>query len=207
MKKMKLRKVFRERDGQTEWWTMAGQKISPELAEKFAREFQLNFVNVCVLATLYFIYYLTLEKRGSSYEQIWESLSHKDTLCHVWIKLPHWFWRRFLNYVNVFSLFCCYHTVENGEAFLLNIIWTVFLIFYYLPLQKGWLTSFEISWKPFLIGCFVQNLAEIGPMVLEKKMKLRKVFRERGTDRQMDGQWPIRKANPSLWKSSLELLT
>ena len=36
-KKMKLRKVFRERDGQTDGWTRADQKSSPELAETFGR--------------------------------------------------------------------------------------------------------------------------------------------------------------------------
>ena len=28
----------------------------------------------------------------------------KDALCQVWLKLAHWFWRRFFNFVNVFSL-------------------------------------------------------------------------------------------------------
>ena len=32
--------------------------------------------------------------------------SPKDALCQVWLKLTDWFWRRrFLNFVNVFSLF------------------------------------------------------------------------------------------------------
>jgi hypothetical protein len=26
-----------------------------------------------------------------------ESPPHKDDLCQVWLKLAHWFWRRFLN--------------------------------------------------------------------------------------------------------------
>ena len=35
-----------------------------------------------------------------------KSLSPKDALCQVWLKLAQWFWtRRFLNFVNVFSLF------------------------------------------------------------------------------------------------------
>ena len=35
-----------------------------------------------------------------------ESPSPKDALCQVWLKLTQWFWgRRFLNFVNVFSLF------------------------------------------------------------------------------------------------------
>ena len=74
------------------------------------------------------------------------SLSRKDTLCHIWMKLADWFWRRFLNYFNVFLLFCCHHTVENGGAFLLNIILTDFSISFYLPLKKG-VTDF--IWKQF----------------------------------------------------------
>ena len=41
-KKMKLREVYRERDGQTDRWTMANQKSSPELVEKFARALNLG---------------------------------------------------------------------------------------------------------------------------------------------------------------------
>ena len=40
-KKMKLRKVYRERDGQTDRQTMSDQKSSPELAETFARALSL----------------------------------------------------------------------------------------------------------------------------------------------------------------------
>ena len=35
-----------------------------------------------------------------------ESPLPKDALCQVWLKLAQWFWRRrFLNFINVFSLF------------------------------------------------------------------------------------------------------
>ena len=75
-----------------------------------------------------------------------ESPSPKDALCQVWLKLDQWFWRRrFLNFVNVFSLF------RN-----------------YLPLEQTWI--------PFTQGCFVPSLIEIGPVVLEKKMKMWKVY-------------------------------
>ena len=40
-KKMKLRTVFRERDGQTDGWTTADQKSSPELVKKFAKALSL----------------------------------------------------------------------------------------------------------------------------------------------------------------------
>ena len=47
-------------------------------------------------------------------------------------------------------------------------------------------SSFEQTWIPFTQGCFVPSLVEIGPVVLEKKMKMWKVYRQ--TDRQTDGR-------------------
>ena len=45
-----------------------------------------------------------------------ESLSFKD-----WLKLTQWFWRRrFFNFVNVFSLFRNYLSLEEGRALHLN---------------------------------------------------------------------------------------
>ena len=49
-----------------------------------------------------------------------QSSSPKEELYSVWLKLAQWFWRRFLNFINVFSLFL-----------------------YYLPLRTGWGPSFE----------------------------------------------------------------
>ena len=77
-----------------------------------------------------------------------------DALCQVWLKLAQWFWRRrFLNIVNEFSLF------RN-----------------YLPLEKGMALHLNKTWIPFTQGYFVQSLVEIGPVVLEKKMKMLKVY-------------------------------
>ena len=98
----------------------------------------------------------------------------KDALCQVWMKLAQWFWRRrFLNFVNVFSLFCNY-----------------------LPLKKGWGSSFEQTWIPFTQGCFVPSLVEIGPVVLEKRIKMWQVYRQ--TNGWTDGRQAIRKAHLSL---------
>ena len=55
--------------------------------------------------------------------------------CQVWLKLTQWFWRRFLNFVNVFSLF------HN-----------------HLPLEKGGGTSFEQTWILITQGCSVPSL-------------------------------------------------
>ena len=50
-----------------------------------------------------------------------ESLSPKDALCQVWLKLAQWFWRRrFFNFVNVFSIFRNYLPLEKGWAIYLD---------------------------------------------------------------------------------------
>ena len=72
-----------------------------------------------------------------------ESPSPKDAFCQVWLKLAQLFRRRrFFNFVNVFLLF----------------------------------GNYRISpWKmaiPFILTNFVRSLVEIGPVVLEKKMKM-----------------------------------
>ena len=45
-----------------------------------------------------------------------------------------------------------------------------FVITLHLPLGKGRGPSFEQIWIPFTQGCSVPSLAEIGPVVLEKKI-------------------------------------
>ena len=50
-----------------------------------------------------------------------ESLSPKDSLCQVWLKIAQWFCRRkFFNFVNVFSMFRNYLPLEKGLALHLN---------------------------------------------------------------------------------------
>ena len=46
----------------------------------------------------------------------------------------------------------------------------------YLPLEKCVTLYFNKTWIPFTEGCIVLNLVEIGPVVLEKKMKMWKVY-------------------------------
>ena len=65
-------------------------------------EFFFYFVNVFSL----FRNYVPMENGGALHLNKLESPSPEDTLCQVWLKLAGWFWRRrFLNFVNVFSLF------------------------------------------------------------------------------------------------------
>ena len=79
-------------------------------------EFFFNFVNVFLL----FRNYLPLEKSGALHLNKLSSPSPKDALCLVWLKLAQWFWRRFFNFVNVFSLFHNYFLLEKSGALHLN---------------------------------------------------------------------------------------
>ena len=44
-------------------------------------------------------------------------LSPKDALCQDCLKATQWFSRRFLNFINVFSLFHYYLPLESGPSF------------------------------------------------------------------------------------------
>ena len=63
------------------------------------------------------------------------------------------------------------------------------MYFHYFVIISPWKRtgpSFEQTWIPFTQGYFVPSLVEIGPVVLEKKMKMWKVYRR--TDGQTDRQ-------------------
>ena len=75
-----------------------------------------NFVNVFSL----FRNYLPLGKGRAPHLNKLESPSPNDALCQVWLKLAQWFWRRYLNFVNVFSLFRNYLPLGKGGALHLN---------------------------------------------------------------------------------------
>ena len=47
-----------------------------------------------------------------------ETPSPLNTLCKVWLKLAQWFWGRFLNFVNVFSLFYNYLCLKKWWPFI-----------------------------------------------------------------------------------------
>ena len=120
---------------------------------------------------------------------------HQRMLCAKLV-LARWFWRRrFLNFVNIFLQFHNYLPQEKGVALYLNkpsaqVIYKLEFpfarmicfkfgkfgqmvlkkIFKSLPQRKGWDLQFEQTSIQITQGCFVPSLAEIGPMVLEKKM-------------------------------------
>ena len=91
-------------------------------------------------------------------------------LCQVWLKLVLRFSTgRFFNFVNVFSLF------RN-----------------HLPLEKGGALNLNKFEPPSPQRCFDPSVVEIGPVVLEKKMKLWKVVRrtdKRSDRRTADDRW------------------
>ena len=69
----------------------------------------------------------------------------------------------------------------------------IFVITLYLPLGNWQGPSFEQTWISFTKGCSVQSVVEIGPVVLEKKLNMWKVYRRHTDDRQQ----AIRKAHLS----------
>ena len=124
------------------------------------------------------------ELNGSSFEQTLSS-SPKYALCKIRLKLAQWFWRRrFLNFVNIFLLFRNYLLLEKGGPFICTNL---------NPLHP-------------------RSLVDIGPVVLEKKMKMWKVYDIDNNDGQRqtttdDGQILIRKAHLSLrfrWAKKLK---
>ena len=66
------------------------------------------------------IHYLLYESWMVLHLNKLEYPSPKDALWQVWLKLVQWFLRRFLNFVNVFSLFHNYVSLEKGGALHLN---------------------------------------------------------------------------------------
>ena len=99
---------------------------------------------------LLFHNYLPLEKGGVLHLNKLKSSSPKAVLCQIWLKSTKWFiTRRFLNFVNVFSLFCNY-----------------------LPLEKDW----ALYLNKLEFPAPMDALVGIGPVVMEKKMKMWKVY-------------------------------
>ena len=67
--------------------------------------------------TLHFFYakkHKVVQNQEKSLWCILNSSSPKKALCQVWLKLVQWFWRRFLNFVSVFSPFLNYLPLEIG---------------------------------------------------------------------------------------------
>ena len=77
-----------------------------------------------LISSMYFRYFVIISpwnRLGALHLNKHISPSSKDALCQVWLKLNQWFWRRrFLNFINVFSLFQNYLLLEKGGVLHLN---------------------------------------------------------------------------------------
>ena len=96
------------------------------------------------ISSMFFRYFVIISLRNGRgiYFKKLESPSRKNALCQILMKLAQWFWRRFLNFINVFLPFHNYPFLEK----------------------------FEQTWIPFTQGYFVTSLVEFGPVVLEEKI-------------------------------------
>ena len=117
-----------------------------KLAKWFWRKRFLNILN----RNLLFRDYIPLEKGVALHLNKLESPSPKDALCQVWFKLAKWFWRR--RFLNIFNIFYSFR--------------------YYLPLEKGVALHLNKLESPPLKDALCQVWFEIGPVVLEKKLKM-----------------------------------
>ena len=72
-----------------------------------------------------FPYYtcILLEKDGAFHLNKFESPWPKDALCQDWLKFAQWFWRRFVIFIDVLSLFLFYITLQNLVALHFNKLW------------------------------------------------------------------------------------
>ena len=61
-------------------------------------------------------YYLPFQKCMILHLLNLASPLHKDALSQVWLKLVHWFWRRFMKVGNVLSPCCYYFPLEMDVA-------------------------------------------------------------------------------------------
>ena len=123
--------------------------------------------------SMYFRYFIIISLLKRAWPFIWTNLNplHPSMLCvKSGLKLALWFWRRWI--FNFVKLFC------------------------YFIIISPWKRVWPFTWKnlnPTTQGCFLPSLVEIGPLVLEKKMKMWKVYRQ--TDGQTDGPQTIRKTH------------
>ena len=71
--------------------------------------------------SMYFCYFVIISPWKRTWPLIWILNSHKNVLYLVWLKLDQWFLsRRFLYFVNIFSLFLNYLPLEKSVALHLN---------------------------------------------------------------------------------------
>ena len=127
-----------------------------------------------------------LNKRKSSFP--------KDAFSQVWLKTAQWFYeRRFLNFRHFVIFFpwkmrglhlnslhpkmlCAkfgwnWPSGSGEEDFQI-----LSMHFRYFVFISTWKRPESFIWIPIIQGCFAPSLVEIGPVVLENKMKMWKVY-------------------------------
>ena len=87
-------------------WTNLNSFLPRMLCAKFG--WNWNSVSEEDLSISLFRNYITLEKGGVLHLNKRESPLPKEAFYQMWLKLVQWSWRIFLNFLNVFSLFCNY---------------------------------------------------------------------------------------------------
>ena len=68
------------------------------------------------------------------------------------------------------------------EKKILKICQCIFAFSLLSPIEKKGGASFDQTWIPFTLKCFLPSLIEIDPVVLEKKMKMWKVYDNNNDD-------------------------
>ena len=143
---------------------------------------------------MYFCYFVVISPWKRVWPFIFTNLNTLNQGCFAssLFILTQWFLiRRFLNFVNVYSLFRNYLPLEKGlDSHHPSMLCAKFgwnwpsgsweedisissMYFRYFVNIFPW----KRAWIPITQGCFVPSLVEIGPMALEKKMKMWKVYR------------------------------
>ena len=151
-------------------------EISPVVLEK-----KFLKVRQCIFA----ISYLSPLGKGWGplFEQTWISLT-QECLCQVWLKLTQRSWtRRFLNFVNVFPLFCYYLPLEKDRVLHSNKLET--------PSPKDvlcqvWLKLTPWFWRRRFLNTITVNVFSLFCNVNVEYLQ---------TDGRTDGRQVIRKAH------------
>ena len=154
------------------------------------------------ISSMYFPYFVIISPWKWGWPFIWTNLSLLyPSFVPRLVELARWFWRgRFLNFINVFSLYCDYFPMEMGPSFeqtwipftqgyfVLSLVeigtifkfhWCIFPILW-SPLGNRRGPSFEQNWIPTTQGCFVPTLAR---RFLRGRWKWETVYD--------DGKWDI----------------
>ena len=163
--------------------------------------------------SIYFSYYLPLEKGLTPHFNKHDFTSPKDALCQVWLKLALWFLRRrFLKLVNVFSLFPYYLPLEMGEVLqecfvlslvkigsvvlkkkILKFVNVISLLPYYFPFEKGVALYLNKLESPSQKDALCQVWLKLAVWFLRRRWKC-----EKFTDRRTDGQHNLIGSQPTL---------